>query len=270
MKKPRVNILLPYWGDFELLRQTIDSVLRQTSNEWNLLIFDDCYPTNDARDYCASLKDTRISYVRHEENIGITRNFNFALEAATAEYCVMIGCDDVMLPNYIDTALSSIRGADFYQPGVEIIDGNSKPYLPLVDRVKRMIQPRKAGLKQGEKLASSLCIGNWLYFPSIMWKTDTIKKYRFDATYTIAEDLALELAIIKDGGTLQFDKSVLFQYRRFAESLSSREKNKGGVRFGEEASVYNHFADEFTEIGWHKAARSARIRITSRIHELIS
>lgn len=265
-----IDILLPYWGDFALLRKTVESVLAQTSSDWRLIVIDDAYPSDEAANYFHELNDERVSYYKHKKNIGITNNFNYSLRQAKAKYCVMLGCDDLLLPDYVQVALQNIGDADFYQPSVEVIDENDTAYLPLGDRVKRMLQPKKPGKYSGEKLATSLCNGNWLYFPSIVWKTKVAQKYGFDTRYKIAEDVILELNIIKDGGTLFFDTNTTFQYRRFANSLSSREKAKGGVRFNEEDEVYNHFAEVFKKIGWNRAARAAKLRVTSRLHKAIS
>jgi glycosyltransferase involved in cell wall biosynthesis len=267
----KIDILLPYWGDVELLKQAVESVLAQTEEDWRLLVFDDGYPSEEPARYFAQLKDSRVSYYRHKKNVGITKNFNYALGAAQAKYCVMFGYDDLMLPGYLKTALENIKDADLYQPSVDIIDAKGSIYLPLSDRIKRVLRPKKAGLYSGEKLASSLSRGNWLYFPSIVWKTAVIKKYGFDEQFKIVEDVALELNIIKDGGKLSLDNHTTFRYRRFSDSLSSREKSsKGGVRFNEENNVYDYFAKEFTKHGWKKAARSAKLHITSRLHQFLT
>lgn len=270
MTKPRVDILLPYWGEFTLLKKTIESILAQTSTEWRLQVFDDCYPSLDASHYFNQLNDPRVIYFRHKKNIGITKNFNYALAHANAEYCMLIGCDDIMLPNYIETALAHIGDADFYQPGVNCIDKDDNIYSPLTDRVKKILRPSKPGYYHGEKLAISLCSGNWLYFPSILWRTDIIKQYGFNEKYKIAEDLDLELKIITANGTLALDNSVTFLYRRFAESLSSREKSKGGIRFTEEREVYSYHKKRFSNIGWRHAELAANLRITSRINYILS
>lgn len=264
------DVLLPYWGDVSLFKETVESIRAQTYTDWRLFISDDCYPSDEAQEYIASLDDPRIEYYRHEKNIGITRNFNYCIEAAQAPYCVLIGCDDRMLPNYIETALASIDEADFYQPGVEIIDSKGATYLPLTDRIKRFLMPKKSGVYSGEKLATSLCHGNWLYFPAITWKTATIKKYGFNQKYKIVEDLALEFEIILNNGSMYFDTAPAFQYRRFSESLSSKEKGKSGVRFKEEKEVYTDFSKKFSNKKWHRAARAAKWRITSRLNELLS
>lgn len=264
------DILLPYWGDASLFKETVDSVRMQTFKDWRLFISDDHYPSLEAKEYIESLNDPRIIYFRHDKNIGITYNFNYCIESAQAPYCMIIGCDDRLMPHYIETALTSIKEADFYQPGVEVIDKNGTPHLPLTDRVKRILMPRKSGAYSGEKLATSLCHGNWLYFPSITWKTATLKKYRFDQTYKIVEDLALELDLAINGGVLMYEKTPSFQYRRFSESLSSKEKGKGGIRFHEEKTMYADYAKKFRQKGWKKAERAARFRITSRVNELLS
>lgn len=266
-----IDILLPYWGDFNLFKKTVESVIAQTNPNWRLLIFDDHYPSNQAEKYCTSINDPRIFYHRHKKNIGITNNFNYAVNAADATYCTIIGCDDKLLPSYVEKALQHIGDTDFYQPGVEVIDGNDNVYLPLGDRIKHFIQPRKGGIYTGESLATSLCHGNWLYFPSIVWKTSSLKRYKFDSKYKIVEDVVVEMELIRDGGRLYFDKeNVTFQYRRFENSLSSREKSKDGVRFTEENDAYAHLADNFSSIKWNRAARAARFHITSRIHHLLS
>lgn len=269
-KNNSIDIMLPYWGDFGLLKKTVESVLAQTSDAWHLTVIDDCYPSDEARKYFADLKDPRVTYIRHKKNIGITNNFNYSVEAAKADYCTILGCDDILLPSYVETALSHIGDADFYQPGVEVIDSNGQIYLPFVDRIKRILQPKQSGAYSGEFLATSLCRGNWLYFPSIVWKTTSLKRYRFDPDYKVTQDVFVELNLIKDGGVLYFDKTPTFQYRRFAESMSSKEKKSGGVRFDEENRVYDYFAKKFSEVGWKRAARTAHHRLISRSHQFLS
>lgn len=268
--KNRIDIIIPYWGEFSLLKQAVDSVLEQTSDAWHLTILDDHYPDETAKNYYSKINDKRITYIRHRKNIGITNNFNYAIKHASAPFCVIMGCDDKLLPNYVETALKNINEADFYQPGVQVIDAKNNTYLPLVDKIKRLLHPKKTCVLAGEKLATSLCHGNWLYFPSIVWRTSTLKKYSFDIRYKILQDVIIELTMIIGGASLCFDSTETFQYRRFADSLSSKEKSKNGIRFNEEKEVYNDFANKFKSINWNKASFAAKTRITSRAHSLLS
>jgi len=265
----KVDILIPFWGDVELLKQAVESVLAQTEKDWRLIVADDCYPSDEPALYFKNLADKRITYIRHRVNLGVTENFNFLTHKASAPHCILLGYDDKMLPHYIERALQMIGDADMYQPKVEVIDEHGATYLPVGDRVKRLLQPKKAGIYKGEKLAASLCHGNWLYFPSILWKTSTIQTYGFNQNYGVTQDVFLELSVIIDKGSLYFDNILSFQYRRFAKSVSSLEKSSG-KRFNEEARVYGHFNKIFASMGWKKAARASRFRLTSRANKLIS
>ena len=266
----KVDILIPYCGNFEYLKRAVDSVINQTSNNWRLYIIDDCYPSDQALKHYSKSSDSRIKYIRHAKNIGITNNFNFALQQSSAEFCVIMGCDDILLPNYLEKALNNINNADFYQPNVNVINENGNIYKPLGDKIKHMLRPKKSGIYGGEKLATSLCHGNWLYFPSIMWKTKTIKKFGFDNNYTIVEDLDLIFKIIINGGKLYLDNKTTFLYRRYSGSVSSKEKSIGGKRFKEEQELYTKYSKIFKDRGWQKANFASKLHISSRLHKILS
>lgn len=261
----KVDVLLPYWGDFSLLKKSVDSVLSQTEENWNLLIIDDCYPSKEAEEYYSNFPDKRVTYIRHKKNMGLVKNYNFAISKSTSNYCVILGSDDVMLPNYLERALNKIGECDYYQPNVEVIDENDKVYFPLVDRTKKFIRPNKEGIHTGDKLAASLCHGNWTYFPSILWRTETIKKYRFDEDKPNTQDVVVQLNILSEGGSVFIDNDKTFQYRRSANSFSS--KAKGGTRFDEEAKVFKEYATKFNKMGWKRAERAARLHLTVRLHK---
>lgn len=270
MQKNSLDIFIPYWGDPQLLKIAIQSVFKQTNKNWHLTVVDDCYPDKMAEKFCKNIQDKRFSYIRNKNNLGITNNFNKCLKLAKSKYILFMGCDDELLPHYVERALTSIGDADFYQPSVGVINSEGKNSLPISDLVKKIIQPKKSGIYQGEKLASSLCKGNWLYFPSIMWKKEVVSKYGFNNDLSIVQDVYLELSIIKDGGSVYFDREVSFNYRRHSKSLSSLSKKSDGKRFTEEEEVYNNFAKIFQRIGWPQASRNARYHVTSRLHRLMS
>ena len=190
------------------------------------------------------------------------------LGLAAADYCVVMGCDDMMLPTYLENGLVKIGKADYYQPGVGIIDAVDKLCSPIADRIKKVLRPKRIGIHAGEPLAASLCRGNWLYFPSLMWKTSTLKRHGFNQGKPNTQDLITALDIICEGGAMYIDDAVTFLYRRSAASFSS--KAKSGTRFVEESQTYNEYAERFRAIGWNKAARAARLHLTVKVHQLLS
>jgi glycosyltransferase involved in cell wall biosynthesis len=276
-----VDVLLPYYGDVAMMKQAVESILGQTSPDWALTVIDDGYPDGSIPGYFGVLaaQDPRITYVRNEQNLGANGNYRKALTFVRHELAVVMGADDVMLSNYVETVVAAheqFPTAQIIQPGVEVIDELGRPSMGLVDRMKRVYAPRvphsngspgSAGrrLLSGEPLAISLIRGNWLYFPSICWRSDTLVATGFREGFNVMQDLALALDLVKAGGGLVVDSSVCFQYRRHRASDSSW-RAMDGTRFIEEGEFFTEMADEFTAIGWRRAARTARLHLSSRLN----
>ncbi|MEP7035692.1 MAG: glycosyltransferase family 2 protein [Actinomycetota bacterium] len=270
-----VDVLLPYYGDVAMMKQAVESVLGQTSPDWTLTIIDDGYPDLSLPDYFGALaaRDPRITYVHNDHNLGANANYRKSLTFVRNELAVVMGADDVMLKNYIETVVAAheqFPSAQIIQPGVEVIDEHNQPGMGLVDRMKRVYAPRVNGrrLLSGEPLAITLMRGNWLYFPSICWKSDSLVATNFREGLNVTQDLGLALDLIKAGGSLVVDSTICFQYRRHRESDSSLRALEG-TRFIEEREFLTAMAKEFDAVGWRRAARTARLHLSSRLNAAI-
>lgn len=265
--------MMPFYGDPAQLRVAVESVLAQTDPDWRLVVIDDQYPDPAAGAWVRSLDDPRVHYLLNERNLGVSGNFSRSLELVENEHFVLMGCDDALEPGYVASMVSAIErfpGTSYFQPQVTVISENGDLVLPLTDRVKRWSRPSRTRptLLRGERLAISLLRGNWTYFPSICWRTDTVRRAGgFDAQYEIVLDLALQLTIIRDGGSLALLPDPEFRYRRHEASVSSSAARYGG-RFDEERDFFNDVAVQLDGMGWHRAARAARRHITSRLNAL--
>jgi glycosyltransferase involved in cell wall biosynthesis len=78
MSKAKVDILIPYWGEFALLKKAVDSVIAQTEQSWQLLIVDDCFPSDEAKKFYSKFGDKRVTYHRNKKNLGLVGNYNYA------------------------------------------------------------------------------------------------------------------------------------------------------------------------------------------------
>jgi hypothetical protein len=119
----------------------------------------------------------------------------------------------------------------------------------------------------GEELAVSLLRGNWLYFPSLAWRTSEIQAVGFDPELKVIQDLKLILGLVTRGGALVADAETVFQYRRHDESLSASSAVTGN-RFSEARAFFVAAAAGMDAHGWPRAARAARWHLSSRIHAL--
>lgn len=267
-----LDITMPFYGRVDHFRSAVESVLRQTDQDWRLIVVDDVYPDESAGRWLEGLGDPRIEYHRNSVNLGVSGNFNACIDRMTGEFGVIFGCDDVMLPNYVARVREltlTYPKADLFQPGVSVIDENGDPSRPLSDRIKSIVRPRGVMPMRldGEELATSLLRGNWCYFPSLTWRTSRLKQFRFREDRTVVQDLTLILQIVFDDGSLVLDDVAAFAYRRHSGSVSS----KGGIdgsKFAEERDVFYEAAEASDAVGWRKAASAARRHTTSRLSAL--
>lgn len=264
-----IEIFLPFWGDPELLYKTVDSVRAQKYEDWKLIVLDDQYPDLTVPEYFAALKDERITYIRNEKNLGITDNYREAIRLATTEFISILGCDDLLHPNYLDViqrAIAEHPDADVIQPGVEVIDEHGVVGVPLVDRVKQgILAPKSATILRGQDMATSLIRGDWLYWPSLTFKTSTLKRIDFRDGLPIIQDLALLMDIAFEGGALAYTPELSFSYRRHSAS-ASQKTILDGRRFRDERTYYKQAIDLAKAKGWSKTSRTARFRLMSRLH----
>ncbi|MFI0720123.1 glycosyltransferase family 2 protein [Streptomyces sp. NPDC021224] len=270
----RFDVTIPYYGDVALLRAAVRSVQAQDGDDWRLTVVDDGREPG-VPEWFAGLDDPRVHYLRNPENLGVTGNFNRCVELARAPYVVLMGCDDLMLPGYLQTVRRALRrspGAVMVQPGVQVVDADGRPCRTLTDTAKkRLYAPgrvrRAPALLGGEDLAVSLLRGNWLYFPSVCWRTDALRRHPFRADLGVIQDLAVVLDLLLDGGRLATDPEICFRYRRHAQSASAAQAATG-ARFDEARDFFLGACARLLAHGWPRAARAARRHWSSRLHAL--
>lgn len=268
---PALAIMLPCFGDGPLLRETVASVLASDVDSWTLTLLDDG-PEDPALSRWAGSLDPRVSYRRNEPRLGINRNFQQCIDLAAAPLVTVLGADDLLEPSYVRSVLGAAAAAPvdvaLFHPEVTVVDGTGAPALSPADRVKRWMYPDVPAVLGGEELAASLLRGNWMYFPSVAFRTDVVRRYGFQEGLDLVLDLDLYLRMLVDGHRFSFLEGSTFCYRRHADSLSSSERFSG-VRFREESSFFTSTADALQAHGWRKAARAARLHITSRLHAIM-
>lgn len=267
-----IDIMLPFWGDPDLLFETVASVRAQTDGDWRLTVIDDAYPDPRVAEYFGRIDDDRIRYVRNPRNVGIVENFRACVRTATADHLVVLGGDDLLLPGYVGAVRRAVArnpGAAIIQPGVRVVDEHGRPSLPLADRVKqRLLRPRARGgdvVLAGERLATSLTQGNWLYWPSLVFRTAAIRAHEFRDDLPIVLDLAILLDIAFAGGELVVIDDEVFAYRRHTAS-ASQKAILDGTRFRDDRRFFRETAERARAQGWGSTARAARLRLFSRLH----
>ena len=97
MPQPLVSVIIPTYNRSAFLRSALDSVLRQTLDELELIVIDDG-SRDDTPALLDSLADRRVEVTTHTLNRGIAEARNSGLLAARGKYVAWLDSDDVAGP----------------------------------------------------------------------------------------------------------------------------------------------------------------------------
>jgi glycosyltransferase involved in cell wall biosynthesis len=102
----RLSIGLPVYNGEKFIRESIDSLLGQTFQDFELIISDNA-STDKTEEICRAYaaQDERIRYYRNQKNIGCACNFNRVFELATGEYFKWASHDDLHAPDFLQNCI---------------------------------------------------------------------------------------------------------------------------------------------------------------------
>jgi glycosyltransferase involved in cell wall biosynthesis len=145
--RPRVSIGLPVYNGERYIGETLDSLLAQTYEDFELIICDN-HSGDRTQEICRSYaaKDPRIHYVRNSRNLGAAKNYRLTFELSSGEYFRWANCDDLFAPTSLERC-------------VEVLDGNLStvlvyPKTKLIDDSGQVISDYQDGLDLRSPVAS--------------------------------------------------------------------------------------------------------------------
>lgn len=212
MMEPLVSIIMPCYNAERYVAQSIESVLAQTYQNWELLITDDGSTDKSVEivsKYC--IKDDRINILVPDEHQGIARARNMSISRVKGRFVAFLDSDDIWYPEKLEKQVGYMLENDlaFTYSSYEIIDaqGNSK---------NRVV--KDAGVVSYKKYLRNtiICCGTVV--------VDKEKTGHF-ATPIIktSEDMSLWLSIMKRGFDAYPVEGPLHKYRITPGSASSNK-----------------------------------------------
>ena len=141
MKKGLVSIITPTYNCGRFIAETIDSVLNQTYQNFEMIIVDDCSTDNTKQivdNY--SVNDPRIKYHCLEQNSGAAVARTTAMALAEGEYMAFLDSDDLWTADKLEKQLKFMQDNNyaFTSTDYEQIDEDGAPLNRVIKTVKKI------------------------------------------------------------------------------------------------------------------------------------
>ncbi|MEP7225551.1 MAG: glycosyltransferase family 2 protein, partial [Actinomycetota bacterium] len=101
---PLVSVLLAVSNGEHYLRAAIESVLRQTISDLELIVVDDG-STDETPEILAAVDDPRLQVLRNEGRLGLAVSLNRGLDEARGRYVARLDADDIAFPRRLERQL---------------------------------------------------------------------------------------------------------------------------------------------------------------------
>ena len=208
-----VSIITPVYNAAFTLRETVDSVLSQSYENWELLLIDDC-STDDSREVMAALskEDGRIRCLYNEKNSGVAATRNHGIKEARGRYMAFLDSDDTWDENKLSAQMDFMKKKDaaFTYTSIRIMDEHSVPTK------KERHVPQSVDYK-------TLLKGDPMPCLTIIIDTDRIPKEKIYMPEMHHEDYAAWLNCLRDGEVAYGLDEVLASYRVSSSSVSANK-----------------------------------------------
>jgi len=190
-EKPLVSVVIPTYNRADKIKDSIDSVLNQTYENLEVIVVDDG-STDNTEEVINSYDDTRLRYIRFDENKGANVARNTGIKKAKGEFIALQDSDDIWDPEKIEKQFEAYQNTpDDYKVIYSVVCGHltngGKIHVP-----EKWARPREGNIHH------TLRKGSFVPMVSIFTKKSCIENVGyFDEDLPRSQDYELTFRLSK-------------------------------------------------------------------------
>jgi len=269
---PKVSVCIPTFNGASYIGATIDSVLKQKFQDFEIVIVDNC-STDHTEAIVAELMllSEKIIFYKNEQNIGMAENFNKCLEYARGKYIKFLCADDLLLPGCLE---KMVTGLDAH-PEVSLVCGGRLSVNEYGNSFGLQRYSSETQIVKGhEAITRCLFGGNFIGEPSavLFRKSELLNHFRAELPQLM--DMDVWFRLIETGHLLSIE--IPLCAIRFHKSQMTIENIKSGKLIADNILIFNEFAHKpyvrFTAsmVLWYKFLMTYRVWLSRKFisHEM--
>lgn len=229
MQNKMVSVILPVFNAERFLPQCLDSILRQTYQEWELIAVDDGSKDRSLEILKSYKKrDDRI-HIISKKNEGVSIARNVALSQVRGEYIYFVDSDDIVMQDALSILIRTLESnnATFVK----------SDFLPINEHGKQLFINKKQGIRrryEGKIIDSEMFYSKILMDEFFLWtclfRRDIIEKnkIRFIPHCRLMEDAAFIVEYLLHSSRNVYKDACVYGYRKYEGTASEVNKDYSG------------------------------------------
>ncbi len=206
-----ISIITPSYNSSEFISETIESVLKQTYNNWEMIIVDDCSNDNSVEIINGFIeKEDRIKLIELDKNVGAAEARNVAIRKAKGRYIAFLDSDDLWIPEKLEKQLS------FMKDNEKVFTFSS--YKRITEKGEYINTIKVPSQISYKKFLRNTIIGTL----TVVIDKDSVGEFKMPDIKS-SQDMALWCDILKRGFNAYGIDEVLGYYRLVATSNTSKK-----------------------------------------------
>lgn len=204
----KVSVILPAYNAADTVGEAIESILRQTWTDWELIVINDG-SKDKTKEEILGYTDERIRYIENDGNKGLIYTLNRGLELAKGEYIARMDADDISLPARLE---KQVRYLDAHKDVVVLGTGFKTFGEGITSSVVLLGEDDK-------QIKANYLTEFPFAHPTVMMRR--VAGLRYNGDYKNAEDYRLWLDLMSEGRYHNLQE-VLLHYRISPSQVTQR------------------------------------------------
>ncbi len=220
-----ISIIVNCFNGERFLVEALESVINQTYQNWELIFWDN-QSVDNSSEIIKSYKHPNFNYFYSPKHTNLGKARELALKNTKGDWIGFLDCDDIWLPEKLQNQVSVINS---FEGNLGLIYSKCEFFRYRLNINKKVI--RESSVKPCNdlptfKVSKELFIGNFIPFPSVLYKREAIIKAGKFSNYKFSPDYFLNLSVSLNYDIFAIEK-VLCCYRYHDSNLSISTKEIG-------------------------------------------
>jgi len=215
-----ITVLMTVYNGSRYLKDSIESVLKQTYKSFEFLIIND-KSSDDSLEILESFHDPRIKIYTNEKNIGQIKSLNKGLKLAKGQYIARMDADDMAFPHWLEKQIS------FMEKHAECAVVSTKAVA--IDSSNRLTKVLNSPRSFQNIVLKSLIFSPINHVGSLLRKDIMLNHGGYDEDFKIAADYDLWARFIQEGYRLESTQEISVAIRFHEQSISIMERGRADL-----------------------------------------